>query len=77
MLKETYHIRINEKEMMPILRVGPADTGPLLVIVPSIFGIGTDVVDYALAFASEGALVYVLDPFWRKAPSKLTRKRFV
>ena len=49
--------------MMPILRVEPTDPGPLLVIVPSIFGIGTDVVEYMLAFASEGALVYVLIPF--------------
>ena len=71
MVKETYPIRINENEMMPVLRVEPIEPGPLLVIVPSIFGIGADVVEYALAFASEGALVYVLDPFWRNAPGPL------
>ncbi len=38
---------------MPILRVEPTDPGPLLVIVPSIFGIGTDVLDYAVAFAGD------------------------
>ena len=40
------------------------------MIVPSIFGIGTDVVDYAVAFANEGAL-YALIPFWRNAPGPL------
>ena len=43
----------------------PERPGPLVVIVPSIFGVTDDVHHYAKLFLAEGALVYALDPFWR------------
>ena len=70
-VNENHTIALSEHEVMPVLRVAPADKGPLLVIVPSIFGIGPDVVAYARIFAEAGALVYVLDSFWRESPGPL------
>ena len=64
-------IKHNEVEMIPVFRLAPEHKGPLLVIVPSIFGIGPDVVEYAHTFAEAGALVYVLDSFWRENPGPL------
>ena len=60
--------------MVPLLRgdstlpltVGrPARPGPLLAIVPSIFGVGPDVEAWVARFAAAGALVAVFPPFWR------------
>ena len=65
-----YEIPRNE-EKLPILRIPPAGTGPLLVIIPSIFGIGPDVIQFSEQFAQAGALVYVLDSFWRNHPGPL------
>lgn len=70
-MTEDYTILVNEQERMPVVRLEPCNSGPLLVMVPSIFGIGPDVVEYAVAFASAGGLVYVLDPFWRFSPGPL------
>ena len=50
----------------------PSEPGPGLIIVPSIFGIGPDVIEHADGLAAQGALVWVLDPFWRTAPGPLT-----
>ena len=66
-----YEITLNTEEKLPILRVPPTDEGPLLVIIPSIFGISPDVVEFSERFAQEGALVYVLDSFWRSHPGPL------
>ena len=65
------NLDLNAHELMPFFRVAPERKGPLLVIVPSIFGIGPDVVAYAGTFAKAGALVYVLDSFWRESPGPL------
>ena len=70
-MNEQYNIVLNEQEVMPILRKASMEKGPLLLIVPSIFGIGPDVVEYAESFAQAGALVYVLDSFWRENPGPL------
>ena len=66
-----YEIPSTKQEMIPILRLEPITMGPLVVIVPSIFGIGSDVVEYAKTFSKAGALVYVMDSFWREAPGPL------
>ena len=60
-----FAVGTNQQESIPIFRALPKEPGPLLVIVPSIFGIGPDVIQYAESFAQAGALVYVLDSFWR------------
>lgn len=59
-------ITSGKQEKIPILRMEPTTMGPLVVIVPSIFGIGSDVVEYAKIFSKAGALVYVMDCFWRE-----------
>ena len=56
---------------IPVLRAAPERPGPGLVIVPSIYGVGQDVVAHAAHFAAKGALVWVIDPFWRSAPGAL------
>ena len=61
-----YEIISGKQERIPILRVESKKTGPLVVIVPSIFGIGSDVVEYAKVFSKAGGLVYVMDSFWRE-----------
>ncbi|MEC7987860.1 MAG: dienelactone hydrolase family protein [Myxococcota bacterium] len=66
-----YQITLDSQEIMPLLRIEPERPGPLLVIVPSIFGIGPDVIAFANTFAQAGALVYVLDSFWREHPGAL------
>ena len=66
-----YQITSHQQEKLPILRVEPQSKGPLVVIVPSIFGIGPDVVEYAKAFSESGALVYAMDSFWRESPGPL------
>ena len=68
---KNYSIQLNERESLPVFRVAPKERGPLLLVLPSIFGIGTDVVSYAHAFAEAGALVYALDSFWREDPGPL------
>ena len=60
-----YAVVTQQQESMPIFRALPEQPGPLLIVVPSIFGIGPDVIQYAELFAQAGALVYVLDSFWR------------
>ena len=60
-----FAVGTNDRESIPIFRSAPAQPGPLLVIVPSIFGIGPDVIQYAELFSQTGALVYALDSFWR------------
>ena len=42
-----------------------------LVLVHSIFGIGSDVVEYAKTFSKAGVLVYAMDSFWREASEPL------
>ena len=49
----------------------PDQPGPLLIVLPSIFGISPDVVTFSERFALQGALVYAIDPFWRHAPGPL------
>jgi len=61
-----FEITSNIEEKIPILRMEPISMGPLVVIVPSIFGIGSDVVEYGKIFSKAGALVYVMDSFWRE-----------
>ena len=61
-----YEITSSKQEKIPILRIEPVTLGPLVVIVPSIFGIGSDVVEYAKIFSEAGGLVYVMDSFWRE-----------
>lgn len=56
---------------IPIYRAEPPTPGPALVIVPSIFGVAPDVVTHANHFASIGALVLAIDPFWRTVPGAL------
>lgn len=56
---------------IPVERFAPSKRGPLLVIVPSIFGASPDVVEFAAEFAAAGAVVYVMDSFWREAPGPL------
>jgi len=66
-----YEIISSKQERIPIFRVEPKNMGPLVVIVPSIFGIGSDVVEYANVFSKAGGLVYVMDSFWRENPGPL------
>ena len=66
------NIKLSSDELMPILRCAPKTPGPLLVIVPSIFGITPDVIEYAGCFQQSGALVYALDSFWRIHPGPLS-----
>ena len=61
-----YEITSSTQEKIPVLRMEPLSKGPLVVVVPSIFGIGSDVVEYAKLFSEAGALVYVMDSFWRE-----------
>ncbi|MEE2786706.1 MAG: dienelactone hydrolase family protein [Myxococcota bacterium] len=49
----------------------PERPGPLVVIVPSIFGVTEDVEHYARWFSAEGALVYAMDPFTRDGQGPL------
>ena len=49
----------------------PDHKGPLLVVVPSIFGVSPDVTTFSEHFAQRGALVYVIDSFWRHSPGPL------
>lgn len=70
-MKTNYEIILNSEETLPLLRIPPTSSGPLLVIVPSIFGIGPDVIQFSEQFAQAGALVYVLDSFWRIHPGPL------
>jgi len=66
------HILIaNDDGQIPTLRCRPHEPGPLLAIIPSIFGVTPDVVHFAKTFAENGALVYAIDPFWRCAPGPL------
>ena len=48
---------------LPLTVGRPAQPGPLLAIVPSIFGVGPDVVKWVERFAKGGALVAVFHPF--------------
>ena len=66
-----YEITSIKQEKIPILRMEPETRGPLVVVVPSIFGIGSDVVEYAKTFSESGALVYVMDSFWREDSGSL------
>lgn len=50
---------------IPVRRFVPEKPGPLLVLLPSIYGISPDVIAFSERFAQEGALVYAVDPFWR------------
>ena len=56
---------------IPVHRFAPATPGPLLAIIPSIYGVTPDVVHFARRFAADGALVYAIDPFWRSEPGPL------
>ena len=67
-----YEISSHLQEKIPIFRVEPKSMGPVVVIVPSIFGIGPDVVEYAKVFSESGALVYAMDSFWRDHPGPLS-----
>lgn len=67
-----YEINSHEQEKIPIFRVEPKSMGSLVVIVPSIFGIGPDVIEYAKVFSESGALVYAMDSFWREQPGPLS-----
>ena len=49
----------------------PKQAGPLVVVVPSIFGVTDDVHHYAKLFSAEGALVYAMDPFGRDGKGPL------
>ena len=69
-MPETIHIKVNDGAV-PTHRFSPNKPGPLLVIVPSIFGVSPDVCEYAHAFAQQGALVYAIDSFWRSSPGPL------
>ena len=51
--------------VIPLSIASPISPGPLLVIVPSIFGLGPDVLAFANRFRDAGALVVVFNPFWR------------
>ena len=62
---------------IPVTRIAPAEGGPLLVFLPSIFGVGADVVAHAERFAKAGALVAAIDPFWRQLPGPLSVGREV
>ena len=62
----------SHQENIPVLRLEPKSMGPLVVIVPSIFGIGPDVIEYAETFSESGALVYAMDSFWREHPGPLS-----
>ena len=66
-----YEITSSKQSRIPILRIEPKGVGPLVVIVPSIFGIGSDVVEYAKIFSQAGSCVYVMDSFWRESPGPL------
>ena len=70
MKKETKTLPVADGAV-PVHCVRPAQPGPLLVVVPSIFGVSPDVEYYATLFAEHGALVYVLDSFWRTMPGPL------
>ncbi len=52
---------------LPLTIGRPAQPGPLLAIVPSIFGVGPDVEAWVARFAAAGALVAVFPPFWRQS----------
>lgn len=56
---------------IPVFEVPRPAPAPLLVMIPSIFGIGPDVVDVAKHFGATGARVWVLDSFWRTVPGPL------
>ena len=66
-----YEIPSSTQVKLPIFRIEPQIMGPLIVIVPSIFGIGSDVVEYAKIFSQAGSCVYVMDSFWRESPGPL------
>ena len=59
------------------IRFAPSHPGPLLVLVPSIYGPTADVLEYGELFRSQGALVYIIDPFWRTTPGPLQIDRDV
>ena len=49
----------------------PELPGPLVVIIPSIFGVTDDVQHYAKLFSDQGAVVYAMDPFYRDGQGPL------
>lgn len=55
----------------PILQFRPSSPGPLLVIIPSIFGVSKDVAYFGSLFQTYGALVYAMNPFWRDGKGPL------
>ncbi|NQV56809.1 MAG: dienelactone hydrolase family protein [Rhodospirillales bacterium] len=44
-------------------------SGPGVVIIPSIIGVASDIVDWADKLAAEGYVVSATDPFWRDEDS--------
>ena len=53
--------------VIPLCIAAPISPGPLLVIVPSIFGLSPDVLAFATRFQAAGALVMAFNPFWRQS----------
>ena len=86
MTQETISISTGT-QTMPIWRFSPSSPGPLVVVVPSIFGLTPDVAHVATHFAEAGAVVYAMDPFWRDglgalripqdSPKAIARKKMI
>ena len=74
MTLSTVSLSVGSAEL-PLRVALPVRPGPLLAVVPSIFGVGPDVVGFAERFAAMGALVAVFHPFWRRSsePSDVDR----
>ena len=53
---------------VPVVLAKPAKAGPAVVVVPSIFGIGSDLRAELEGFAEHGAFAASFDPFWRVDP---------
>lgn len=57
-----------EGEGLPVTVVRGAGRGAALVVVPSGFGVATDVVEQMTELAADASLVVAMDPFFRDAP---------
>ena len=67
---ESLSLSIGAAEL-PLTIATPARPGPLLAVVPSIFGVGPDVLAFAERFSAVGALVAVFNPMWRQGHAAL------
>jgi dienelactone hydrolase len=66
MVPITHHLLPVEQGELPITVARGDGTGPALVIVPSAFGVGSDLEAQMRELAADAGVVIAIDPFFRE-----------